>query len=241
MKITYLGASITTGISPVLCNMYLTKKRHMKRILLTLVMMTCFASVNYAQGLRLNGYAGYVFDDKFDNSYSFDSYFRGIIKGGLQWGIGLEYEVHPEYGIELMYYRQDTEAPVSYYSSGERDRTLELGLNYILLGGVRYLPISDVFEGFGGFMAGVAIYDNKFPETGEPNSVTKFAWGVRLGGNIWISERFGLKLQTQLMSAVQAFGGGFYFGSGGPGVGVSGYSTLWQFGLGGGVVIKVGS
>jgi len=213
----------------------------MKRILLALFITTCFASVNYAQGLRLNGYAGYVFDDQFDNYYSFDSYLRGTIKGGLQWGIGLEYMVHPEYGVELMYYRQDTEAPISYYSGGDRDKTLELGINYILLGGVRYMPLSDMIEGYGGLMAGVAIYDNKFPEKGEPNSVTKFAWGLRLGANIWLSDRIGLKLQTQLLSAVQAFGGGFYFGSGGGGVGVTGYSTLWQFGLGGGIVIKVGS
>ncbi len=213
----------------------------MKRILLALFITTCFASVNYAQGLRLNGYAGYVFDDKFDNYYSFDSYFQGTIEGGLQWGIGVEYLVQPEYGIELLYLRQDTDVPVSYYAIGPVDRTIELGLNYIMLGGVRYLPVSDVFEGYGGFMAGVAIYDNKFPEKGEPNSVTKFAWGVRLGGNIWFSERMGLKIQTQLISAVQAFGGSFYFGGGGSGAGVSGYSTLWQFGLGGGIVIKVGS
>jgi hypothetical protein len=213
----------------------------MKRILLALLISTCFASVNYAQGLRINGYAGYVFDDKFDNYYSFDSYMRGTIKGGLQWGIGLEYEVHPEYGIELLYYRQDTEAPVFYYNNGDIDRVIDLGLNYIMLGGVRYMPISDAFEGYGGFMAGVAIYDNKKPLAGEDHSSTKFAWGVRLGGNYWISDRFGIKLQTQLLSAVQAFGGGFYFGSGGGGAGVTGYSTLWQFGLGGGVVIKVGS
>jgi hypothetical protein len=209
-------------------------------MLVLALLITCSA-VNYAQGLRLNGYAGYVFDDKFDSFYSSSSYFRGTIKGGFQWGVGIEYMVQPEHGIEILYLRQDTEAPVFYYDSGDQDRTLELGLNYIMLGGVRYLPVSDVFEGFGGFMAGVAIYDNKFPVRGEPNSATKFAWGLRLGGNIWISERFGLKIQTQLISAVQAFGGGFYLGSGGGGVGVSGYSTLWQFGLGGGVVIKVGS
>jgi len=213
----------------------------MKRILLAIVISTCFASVNYAQGLRLNGYAGYVFDDSFDTYYSSNSYLRGKIKGGLQWGLGLEYMVQPEYGIELMYFRQDTEAPVSYYYNGDLDRVIQLGVNYIMLGGVRYMPLNDVIEGYGGFMAGVSIYDNKEPLTSEPHSVTKFAWGLRLGANIWVSERFGLKVQTQLLSSVQAFGGGFYFGSGGGGAGVTGYSTLWQFGLGGGVVIKVGS
>jgi hypothetical protein len=213
----------------------------MKRILLALLILSCFASVNYAQGLRINGYAGYVFDDKFDTYYSSSSYFRGTIRGGLQWGLGLEFMVQPEYGVEIMYYRQDTEAPIFYFDNGDQDRTIDLGLNYIMIGGARYLPLNDMIEGYGGLMAGVAIYDNKFPVRGEPNSRTLFAWGARLGANIWITEKFGIKLQTQLVSAVQALGGGFYFGTGGGGVGVSTFSTLWQFGLGGGVVIRVGS
>ena len=47
------------------------------------------------------------------------------------------------------------------------------------------------------------------------NSATKFAWGLRLGANIWASEKMAIKLQGQLMSAVQGAGGGLYFGTGG--------------------------
>ena len=66
-------------------------------------------------GININLYGSYVFDDKFDTYYSSSSYFEGKIKGGFQWGIGVEYMVHPEYGIELLYYRQDTNAPTRYY------------------------------------------------------------------------------------------------------------------------------
>ncbi len=61
--------------------------------------------------------------------------------------------------------------------------------------------------------------------------------GVLKGGvNIWASEKVGLKLQTNLMSMVQAVGGGLFFGTGGASVGVSTFSTLLQFSLGGGLV-----
>ncbi len=217
------------------------KPLKMKRIFFFFLFLFVLTSaIVQAQGLRLNGYVNYVFDDKFDNYYSNTSYMQGTIKGGLQWGVGLEYQPSYDYGIELLYFRQDTEAPIRYYRGGDRDRTVDLGINYIMLGGVRYAELNERIEGYGGLMAGMVIYDNKAPVSGEPNSVTKFAWGFRLGANIWATERVGLKVQTHLLSAVQAFGGSFYFGTGGSGAGVNTYSTLYQFSLGGGLVVKLG-
>jgi hypothetical protein len=40
------------------------------------------------------------------------------------------------------------------------------------------------------------------------------------------------------MSAVQSAGGGLYFGTGGGGAGVSTYSSMYQFGLGGGLAFQ---
>jgi hypothetical protein len=115
-------------------------------------------------------------------------------------------------------------------------------VSYIMLGGVRYFTVmSDKVQPYGGLMLGVAVYDNKSPDSGDPTSATKFAWGARLGTNIWLSEKVGIKLQAYLVSAVQGAGGGFYFGTGGAGAGVSTYSTLYQFGLGGGLVVRLRS
>ena len=72
-------------------------------------------------------------------------------------------------------------------------------------------------------------------------NTTKFAWGFRLGGNIWASPKIALKIQAQIMSATQAAGGGFYFGTGGAGAGVSTYSSIYQFGLGGGLCFALGT
>ena len=50
------------------------------------------------------------------------------------------------------------------------------------------------------------------PDNGNTKNVTKFSWGLKAGAILWASETVGLKLQAQLLSAVQAVGGGFYFG-----------------------------
>ena len=67
-------------------------------------------------------------------------------------------------------------------------------------------------EPYGGILLGLAIYDNKNLTIDEPTGSTIFAWGLRLGLNIWLAERVGIKMQAQLLSAVQARGEGFYFG-----------------------------
>ncbi len=215
------------------------KPETMKRLVTLIAFLTLGATCTFAQ-VRINGYASYVFDDSFDNRYSSTSYFNGRIEGGLQWGVGLEFTPREDLGIELSYFRQDTEAPVSYWRGGPIEDVLEVGINYVLLGANYYLPTGTVFEPYASLQAGMIIYDNKQPTEGEPNSVVKFAWGGRLGTNIWISDAVGLKAQASLHSAVQSVGGGFYFGTGGAGAGVSTFSTLFQFGLGGGLVVRFG-
>ncbi|HEX3166105.1 MAG TPA: hypothetical protein VHQ93_07565 [Chitinophagaceae bacterium] len=208
------------------------------------VLLLCFFIPAISQHTRLNGYAVYVFDDKFDSYYSTSDYYNGKFKGGLQWGVGLEYMPTPMNGIELVYLNQQTTAPTSYWAPGqltEKHTNFDVGFNWAMLAFNRYMkkPGSKV-EGFGGGMLGAAFINVENPDTKTENSATKFAWGLRLGANIWASERVGIKLQGQLMSAVQGAGGGLYFGTGGAGAGVSTYSSMLQFGLGGGITFALG-
>ena len=96
----------------------------------------------------------------------------------------------------------------------------------------------DKFEPYGGLELGMVISNLENPLSGASASNTNFAWGLKIGTNIFFSEKVGLKIQADLRSATQAAGGGFYFGTGGAGVGVSSYSTIYQFGLGGGLVFR---
>ncbi|HYJ38153.1 MAG TPA: hypothetical protein VEV87_06030 [Chitinophagaceae bacterium] len=211
----------------------------MKKIVFVFLLLGFYSS--QAQSWRLNGYAMYVFDDRIDSYYSSSNYFNATVQGGLQWGGGFEYMVQNVYGIELLYMRQDTKAPATYYDQIEKSAEIDVSINYIMLGFNRYQRFSNPkIEGYGGMMLGVGIFDVTNPNNGKTNNSTKFAWGIRAGLNIFASERFGIKLQTSLMSAVQSVGGGLYFGTGGGGAGVSTFSSMLQFGLGGGIVVPFG-
>lgn len=195
----------------------------------------------YAQEKRINLYSAYVFDDKFETYNSSTDYYSGKIYGGLQWGVGLEIKPKDEIGIELMYYHQDAKVPISYYDifAKTRNPDMNVGVSYILLGLNKYLKTGKV-EPYGGFLLGTAIFNNQNPQPGEETSKVKFALGARLGVNVWASEKVAVKLQVQFLSSVQGLGGGFYFGTGGSGAGVSTYSSITQLGIGGGLAFKLG-
>ncbi|MFI5218225.1 MAG: porin family protein [Bacteroidia bacterium] len=195
---------------------------------------------------RINLYGVYTFDDSFDSYYDDDSYYEGKIKGGFQYGVGLEFMVKVNYGVELLYIGQMTTAPTTYYSPGVLggggvSGNLDLTFNYAMLAFGRKMqkPDSPV-EGYGGLMLGALFSSAKNPNNGDSNSGTRFAWGARLGANIWINEKMAIKLQGQLLSAVQSVGGSLYFGTGGAGAGASTYSSMLQFGVGGGLAFKLG-
>lgn len=212
------------------------------RIYLFMVCLIVVASSASAQELRLNVYTAYAFDDKFDSYYDPTNYYEGKIDGGLQWGAGLQYFPRENVSVELLYLRQDTHAPTRYQTNTilVQNADFDLGINYIMVAGGRHFrQPGAALEGFAGLMAGVVVVGLDNPDNHRSSSVSKFAWGVRGGGIYWTSDRVGIKLQAQLLSAVQSMGGGFYFGTGGTGAGVSSYSTIYQFGLGGGFVFRL--
>jgi len=197
----------------------------------------------FTPGLRLNVYTMYAFDDNVDSWYSTTDYYSGTIKGGFQYGGGLEYMMIPQQGIELSYLRLDTNAPMEYYdynSNRVKNTDFDVATNYILLGSNRYFGMNPKIEPYGGIQAGMAIINVNNPDNGKSGNSTKFAWGAKLGLNFWASDKVGIKMQTGLVSAVQSAGGGLYFGTGGAGAGVSTYSTFYQFYIGGGLTFKMG-
>jgi hypothetical protein len=190
--------------------------------------------------IRLHGYTTYAFDDNsVDSYYSDNAFFEGSVNGGFQWGGGLEYMPAPTIGVEFTYLRLDSKAPMTYYDGGTQFTTFDMAHNYLFLSFNKYLPVNPKIEPFGGMQLGMGIYNVTNPDNNNSGSATKFAWGIKAGANIWASEKVGIKLQAGLISAVQAFGGSVYFGTGGAGAGVSGFSTFWQFSLGGGLVFRL--
>lgn len=196
---------------------------------------------SFTPHLRVNGYTFYAFDDYVDSYYSNTEFFKGTIKGGFQWGGGFEYMMSPVQSVELSYLRLNTDARITYYDGRQKTSDFDVATNYILLGGNRYFPSSGIVEPYAGLQAGVAIFNIENPDTGRSDNATKFAWGMKLGLNIWATDNVGLKIQGGLNSAVQAAGGSFYFGGGGSGAGISTYSSFYQFYIGGGLTFRMGN
>jgi len=217
----------------------------MKKFLLVVLCLTgsyLFAQTGSPSGpsVRLNGYTTYAFaDNHVDSYYSETSYFEGAFEGGFQWGGGLEVLPAPGMGVEFTYLRLDSQAPIEYFDGNLQFTEFDIAHNYLFLGFNKYVNVNPRVEPYGGLMLGMAIYDVTNPENLNSGSATKFAWGLKGGLNIWANERVGIKMQAALISAVQAVGGGIYFGTGGAGAGVSGFSTYYQFNLGGGLVFRM--
>jgi hypothetical protein len=217
----------------------------MKKFLLVVLCLTgsyLFAQTGSQSGpsIRLNGYTTYAFaDNHVDSYYSETSFFEGALEGGFEWGGGLEVVPAPGMGVEFLYLRLDSYAPIDYYDGGLQFTEFDIAHNYLFLGFNKYVNINPRVEPYGGLLLGMAIYNVTNPENSNTGSATKFAWGVRGGLNIWANERVGIKMQAALISAVQAVGGGIYFGTGGAGAGVTGFSTYYQFNLGGGLVFRL--
>jgi hypothetical protein len=198
--------------------------------------------------VRLHGYGTYALaDNHVDSYYSTTSYFDGSVEGGFQYGGGIEVMPYPAVGLEVTYLRLDSKAPMYYWDpnggiGGGGDEIFtkfDMAQNWLFLSFNKYVPVNDKVEPFGGFQFGMDIINVTNPDNSNTAGATKFAWGAKLGVNIWASEKVGIKLQAGLLSAVQAIGGGVYFGTGGAGAGVSGFSTYYQVNFGGGLVFKL--
>ena len=214
----------------------------MKKLLLPALLIAAVLSTS-AQGVQLNLYTAYVFDDGFNVYNDANSYYHGKLKGGLQLGAGLEYMASPMYGVELVYLYKKSDAPATFKAgtlTTEKTETFDVTHSWIMLSGNSHMMNHNKkAEGTGGIMLGMLISNVDEPTTGKSASNTTFAWGFKLGGDIWVSDKLAIKLQTQILSSARATGGEIYYGYWGP-VAVPGYSTLWQFGLGGGLVFKFG-
>jgi opacity protein-like surface antigen len=199
----------------------------MKKFLVLLLSFTAICGITQAQTISINGFGGYNFQDQ----VNFGSVY-GYVKEGGFWGVSLEGINKQGSGIELLYQQQNTQVPLYLYNTGvaaNKDKTGAV-ISYIMLNGMRYLKNNEKVEPYAGLGIGAGITS---PESGSSSS--KFAWDLKLGVKFKPGSTVGIKIQAQLFSVVQASGAGFYVGTGGAGVGVSSYSTIYQFGFVGGL------
>ena len=200
----------------------------MRTLFLSVLFLAAYMSAKSQAAVTLLTFESYTFADKFETEYGF-----GKIYDGFQWGGGFEFGDPNGSNLELIYQHLDADA---VYDGYNETFTGQVGLNYIMIGGTRYTPINEKLSGFGSFDLGVGFLSSSDLNTDTP---AKFSLGGRLGLRIATSEKISFRVHAQLLSPTQWFGGGFYFGTGGSGAGVSTGSTIYQFNLGGSVNIRM--
>jgi hypothetical protein len=215
----------------------------MKKVMFSALLMT-IAIVSFGQpGPRINLYSAYVFNDGFDVVNDVNTYYNGTVKGGYQWGAGVEYLFSRESSAEILYLHRSTTVPATFKFGSNtqiRTETFNLKHDFIMLSGDgHFAKHGGKAEGYAGLMGGVLISNLEAPSLKKSDSHTNFAWGGRIGSNIWVTPKLGIKLQAMILSASRATGGDYYWSWYGP-VYLTEYSTLWQFSLGGGLTFKLG-
>lgn len=199
-----------------------------------------FTASGFSQELRIRTSLGFVFDHSINTFADNTNFYRGRINGGFNWGIGLESKFDNFNAAVLNYFRQETMAPLKYYSGGLKETNFGLNLNYILAGINRYFgkPNSKI-EYFGGTQLGACIAYFKNPDTRLTRSFTRLALGLSGGLNTKVNDILSLNFQANLLSVVEALGGGIFIGPGGSGTTISTYSSIFQFGFSAGFIVKI--
>ncbi len=194
---------------------------------IAVVCFFCQASL-HAQSIELTPFSGYTFPENF---YVENGEVR--ISGGHTYGGMLTFNISEMYGVELIYTRQDAEADVTAFLLN--DRNVPVSVNYIQAGGIRYFPLSSTTSLLGGLNLGAAglVPKEKYDQG------WLFAFGLKGGVKHYFSERIGVRIQANLQMPVQWAGAGFFVGTGGSGVSVNSFSTIFQFSFTGGLVFRL--
>lgn len=196
------------------------------RGLLALLLITAYPEVGHTQTLRINAFGGYTFQERFNVNNGFYAYRTATLNGANHFGGGLELVLRPEYAVEIFYQAQPTQGYLE--SSINRLGPYSVTTNYIMVGATRSLAFNDVVEGYTGVAVGAGFL------TGQVDAA-RAAWGVKGGVLLHATPTIGIRLGAQLFSPIEGIGGGLTVGSGGSGVNVGTYSSIFQFGFTGGL------
>jgi len=203
------------------------------------VIFTCFFSYNsIAQSIEITPSYGVHFGTKLNYGANYLK-----VQGNDQFGITIGVETLEDVMVEASYFHQGTELRIRdvFYGPSE-SRLSDLAMDWIMVGGTRYIPSGNIRPFIGGSL-GMVIFspsnENRDVINRTLNSQTKFAFAFKGGVNIMFSERIGLNLQGNLFFPVDW--GGLYVsgGSGGISGGVGVSSTTLIGGFSGGLVFKL--
>ena len=166
-----------------------------------------------------------------------------IIDGATDFGGTIDYSLRPGYAVELLYAYVPTHARfASFIGSVPSSDSTSIGLHWIQIGGEVGRPFGRV-EPFGALTAGIVIIHPGTLQFTDGTSYSasdtvRFAFTAGLGFKVWLTEQVGLRFEARALVPVYFTGGGFWVGTGGASVGLSGGIPFAQFDFTGGLSVR---
>ncbi len=168
---------------------------------------------------------------------------RAAITGGVAriypgtvYGLSANYFLDDYFSFEMMYQFQELRGTANS-SFWQIDIDQQIRLNYVLVGGNRYLDLSDKAFLYSGLKFGVL---NVSSASNNFRSITRFAVAVNGGFRYSITEKLALKTQLNLLLPIMDVGASIWWSPGeGTSVGVVSSTPFAQFGGSFGLIYRI--
>jgi hypothetical protein len=214
----------------------------MLKYFFTLITISLFAiSSSYAQlkpmapknssvrGIELTGMYGYQYGGSLDH-------YKGKLDIMDSDNMFFSVALPIRYGmmVELSYLRQNTSLSLKEYGTNITSRLTDLALEYYQIGTIKGIPMGKVVP-FGQFSLGATRFhagNTQYSDTWT------FSITLGLGAKIHINDRFGLRLQANMLIPMRFSGAGFWFGTGGASAGITA-DGFFQGNVMGGIFFKI--
>ncbi|MHC1777963.1 MAG: hypothetical protein AB9834_21360 [Lentimicrobium sp.] len=202
-----------------------------RKLLFLSLIMLAITTNSKAQDIEICPFAGYTFADIFTITGG-----TARIGDGFTYGGSVAVTAGERYFVELTYSR--TDMILSAYSSYASVDVEDAGnSNYILIGGNRLFGSSGKVVPYAGLSIGMGILASK-ENTFE--NIERLAFGLDAGIKIPVSDKFGIRIQSNLnFPFVNVDGVLWWSSSSGNSVVATSNVPFLQFGLTGGLVYKI--
>jgi len=191
-----------------------------------------FSGETLAQ-VELFGFGGYM-------TYSSVAVREGDLKfdDGPNYGFGLDVAIQRGVFVELNYTHNQTSVRLQRFN-GPNEQLFDMNTHYFQLGAQYEFRTSPKQKAFPYTLAtlGATLFDAKDASRSDE---WRFSVAFGVGGKFYLSDKFGIRLQTRLLMPLIFSGGGMWCGTGGCGVGVGAWTSIVQFDFTAGVFIRLG-
>ena len=180
------------------------------------------------KGIDIIGFYGYTFGGKVSG---FDGEIN--IKDSDAFGVAIDIDMPMKEGVqlELFWYQQPTTVTLRYFNPNIENRTEEVNVNYLQIGGVMGMQ-QDNIHPYGTISLGAAVYS---PKDSRYSDTWRFAATLGLGAKIYLGERIGIRVDGRLLFPFTGVALGF--GTGGASFGAT--SAIIQGNVNAGLILSL--